>query len=496
MTNKCFAFDPPVAGMMQKGALLLVALSSICCSQCVRSAEDSAGAYPYNDFHYPLEEPAEMSSVVLPTACATDGGWHIVFPGPKVCVLERAFKQWGLMALLDTGRKQPNVRLLRKSVGQLAGIQQPRHNFSAAYFETMAASLSDLPSARALEARNAAGYADGELSFGALAQQLAPARDITEISLGSDVVKFIVSHSGRVKCSKTDITEVQNLSQPLPSEQVVVFDPPHFLQKTKWPDFDFDNMKSGLVGGYLRIANIGAYSADTGGFEMLALADASFHMPSRRTEEANETTVMVACKYSAAMTDTYIVGCPKQGCTAFASLIEAEIACNVAADCGGLTWYPNKPRLPGKPGYQLRGCGQTGRSNIGERSYVISNPQSCRKGHCDNTPPRLPNINYSPSVYIRLREQSPADTEFETATPAPESFRYWRASNSTPPVSVPAAEFYANLVGYLNFSDVTFGDVAATLRLPGAEGRRQRDQSLSGLLLASNNYVGNQANCE
>ena len=47
---------------------------------------------------------------------------------------------------------------------------------------------------------------------------------------------------------------------------------------------------------------------------------------------------------------------------------------------------------------------------------------------------------------------------------------------------------------FLNFSDSTFEKHAASIRLPGSEGQRQRDQALSGLLLASNNYVGNQAN--
>ena len=494
----------------------------------------AAARESYNDFHYPQEEAHERQAVVEPTACASTQGWTVVHAGPPVCVLEQSFKQWGLMALLDAN-SAGGARLLRKSVGLLEGIAQPRKNFSASYFEQMASSLGDVPAALALGADNVPGQTDGELSFGGLAQQLAPPRDITEISLGSDVVKFVVSHSGRVKCSLTDITEVQNLSAPLPPGQKVIFDPAKLLQKAAWPSFDFENMKSGeirqalhthtrararrerhalplpqssrhtelisrcvagLVGGYLRIANVGAYSASAGGgFELVALADASFHSNSPANPQAAAQTGLhaavdsvVACNFSAPMSNTYITGCPKQGCTAFATLAEAEARCQSVPDCGGVTFYPSG-KGPGKGGYQLRACGPTGASGIGERSYTITNEEACgRSKSC--ALPRLPNINYAPAVYVRLREQTPSQTE----TVAPASFRYWRADNQSGAVEVAAAEFYSNLLAFLNFSDASFVQHVAALRLPGAEGRRQRDQALSGLLLASNNYVGNQAN--
>ena len=93
----------------------------------------AASAPAYNDFHYPTEEASEMAGVKAPTACSGGGGWSAVFQGPDVCVLERSFEQWGLMALLDPANTS-NVRLLRKSIGLLSGIKQPRHSFSAGYF--------------------------------------------------------------------------------------------------------------------------------------------------------------------------------------------------------------------------------------------------------------------------------------------------------------------------------------------------------------------------
>ena len=56
--------------------------------------------------------------------------------------------------------------------------------------------------------------------------------------------QFVVSHSGRIKCSTADIAEAQNLSAPLPHAQKVVFDPAQHLERATWPRYDFENMKS------------------------------------------------------------------------------------------------------------------------------------------------------------------------------------------------------------------------------------------------------------
>ena len=146
-----------------------------------------------------------MASVSRPASCANADGWRVVFSGAAVCVMERSFTQWGLLALMSA-RNESDVRLLRKSVGLLQGIKQPRHNFSASHFERMASSLTDYASELALGVENAPGFADGELSFGALAQQFAPPRDITEVSLGSDVVKARKcppSNPSRHACGRT-----------------------------------------------------------------------------------------------------------------------------------------------------------------------------------------------------------------------------------------------------------------------------------------------------
>ena len=49
-------------------------------------------------------------------------------PGPP-CVLEQSFEWWGVMVLLLAAGGGA-ARLLRKSVGELAGIAQPRYNLT------------------------------------------------------------------------------------------------------------------------------------------------------------------------------------------------------------------------------------------------------------------------------------------------------------------------------------------------------------------------------
>merc|ERR1719329_388838 len=167
--------------------------------------------------------------------------------------LERRFERWGLLALAST----KSSRLLRKSVGQLSGIQQPYFNFSATapgYFATATASKSDYPSTIAAKLTE-----DGEFDYPSLASVLAPQRDIAEISNAADAAKFVVTHNGRIKCASyhdktmNGIAEFDDLHADPPNNQTVVFNPSDHIQY--WPN-RFENSKTGLVGGHLRVANV------------------------------------------------------------------------------------------------------------------------------------------------------------------------------------------------------------------------------------------------
>ena len=194
----------------------------------------AAADAPYDDFHYPSEEAEERAAAeaMLPImsgplastkfSCpnAGEGGqfsvghitcgsitwqvhavWESVSGTADVPVamaaVETQFRRWGVLAFLAAAGK-PVV--LRKSVGRLAGIEQPWFNLSAPYLAAAAASLADLPSQRASNMT-----ADHEPDYPSMASTLAPQRDTAAISHAADVVKFAVAYSGRVKCGSTGV---------------------------------------------------------------------------------------------------------------------------------------------------------------------------------------------------------------------------------------------------------------------------------------------------
>lgn len=56
----------------------------------------------------------------------------------------------------------------------------------------------------------------------------------------------------------------------MPNNQTIIFDPADHL--AFWPS-RFENSKMGLIGGHLRIANLGAFSPSVGkGYELVAFA--------------------------------------------------------------------------------------------------------------------------------------------------------------------------------------------------------------------------------
>ena len=136
-----------------------------------------AALQPYDDFHYPSEEPAELAGADVPecvhigagitelrdpatgqTVTLSESGvafgrWHVlsVVSDGSFVALERNFDRWGLLAIVAPAF--PPV-LARKSVGELAKIVQPRFNFSRdvgpSYFSDVTAGLNDVaPSGRA-----------------------------------------------------------------------------------------------------------------------------------------------------------------------------------------------------------------------------------------------------------------------------------------------------------------------------------------------------------
>jgi len=541
-------------------------LATLCAAQTPGSMLD--------DWHYPAEEAEELAVSPLPLAVSVDAGgcsllpadksggatafkigdvafgaWHVVGalpdaqPAPCV-VLEREFERHGLLAFVFAGGDgedgagstgsaappPPPPRSLRKSAGRLSGLRQPYYNFTGgepSYFTTIESDNGDFPSRRA---RNRS--ADGELSYGSLASTLAPQRDTAAISLASHVVKFAVAYNGRIKCASrvgesaphgqdnsggAGLVELQDQRAAAPNNQTVVFDPRDHL--SYWPS-RYEHAKAGLLGGSLSVANVAAFSphAKTAGggghgYELLA-----FGAINRSAEEDNGGSGggggggsrLPACQYSPELNNTYIAGFAPRSREAFDTLAAAEGACDADAGCGGVTrQYGHYGTRAGGVALPCTASMPTCETHPAS-SWLLLNAS---KSACRSLP-RTAGVDYSPSVLVRLREQSGAAWTADDGGSGSGAFRYFRASNATTagasqsssggsspagpagqagPAPATASEFYGALLEVAARHDALLAPMMR-LRLPGAEGARQLDMARSGMLNAVNNDVGNQSN--
>ena len=477
---------PANAAMVALGVLVSLALAG-------------GVAATYDDFHYPQEEMSERASAIptLPTvsrhaaaealfSCPGTGGtthagagqnvtcehltWqiHAIWSnGDAVHVAAEAqFERWGLLAFFSSSKDSAPI-FLRKSLGSLTGISQPWFNFSSTYLQQASTALVDLPSQLATNSTS-----DGEPDYPSMAATLAPQRDTAAISHAADVVKFAVAYSGRVKCGSTGvlkedsttggIAELQDLRAPLPDNQKVIFDPPNYLEF--WPS-TFDNSKAGLVGGHLGVANVGAFSAGAGGFELLAFGP----VPPHETGGVPPPFPYVPPPPTPPQ--------PWQ-CVTFSSSTQAWIK-----HCGGTDK-----------------CQQQGCTRIANHTWTHganTNYQGCGTCYCcepstaPTTLPRLPNINYNPGAFVALRDESAGGGTVNGT-------RYFYATNQSTqelPKASGAATFYQALLAVYKKDAGLVGAASPGMQVQLPEGdRRQLDMAHAALLATMNNYVGNQPN--
>ena len=217
--------------------------------------------------------------------------WDVRAVSSDFVVLHRNFDRWGLVSFLSLSSSSSWSE--RKSVGILSKIEQPYFNISSRYLDRVRDDPNDYPWSLATSRSKSVN----NVTFSDIARTLTPQRDLVAISNKNAVVKFVVSHVGRIKCGarkNTDvlteggIVELRNASAPLANNQTVIFDPADFL--SHWPD-RFDNTKTGLLGGYFNIANIGSYSTGHG-FELMAFVASS----SRSDEIEYSPSVLVSLR--------------------------------------------------------------------------------------------------------------------------------------------------------------------------------------------------------
>lgn len=178
----------------------------------------------YDDWHYPNEENSqrippplvriiESNSVYLVSGEqisvgeATADGWLLIHSLNRLtsqwAVWERTLARWGSVAFVAPASVKDAPVVLRKPVGELSALRQPRFATNSTYLDAAESSLEDYPMAIARNAssRNKSLAGDDEPRFSYLAATLAPQRDTVAISNAADVVKFAVSYSGRIKCA-------------------------------------------------------------------------------------------------------------------------------------------------------------------------------------------------------------------------------------------------------------------------------------------------------
>lgn len=457
----------------------------------------AAGAVAYDDFHYPSEEPAEqaLADAAIPTVSAsTSSSWTMmacdgVATGPtnvsiggtfpcRTCkwvvravwqesgpaadtvthvAVEQEYRRWGIVAFLSSDDSSSPI-VLRKAVGSLAGIDQPWFNLSDAYFSNISNSTQDLPSQIASSLT-----ADGEADYPSMAGTLAPQRDTVAISHAADVNKFAVAYSGRVKCGSTGklgedsrdggIAELSDLHAAPPDPQKIVFDPSHYLGF--WPR-TYGNMKTGLIGGHLGVANVGAFTEGRGGFELIAFS------PVPPQEEGGVPPPF-----------PYVPPPPTPPAP------PAPWACDHRGPSEEACLKVNSTWTAGHNA-KYNGCGTCYccKKNVGG------------SGDLPRDLPRLPNINYNPGVFVMLRDQASA-----ASASTVNGSRYFYATNQSTkelPNSSGPAMFYRALLA-VQRKDAKILAAGMQVELPSSD-RRQVDMANAAILATTNNFVGNQPN--
>ncbi len=248
-----------------------------------------------------------LSAVVeLPAAGAGAGaGAGAAAPTSVAAVLERNFARWGFVsfvAVSDGAKKDATstdssaeVARLRKSTGRVYNLSMPNYAYLAAekqcgYYSAVYDDPTDYIGQAVM------AETDGEATYLSAAKYLPPQRDYASIGAVDPYNKFSVSPDGRLKIADSDIyTPTEKASDVGPG--VLVFDPRNYADF--WPATNWTFLKSGLLGGHLRVISTVGFDVSTGrGFEQIAFAPASepaasayIRLRSTNGDDSNATAV-------------------------------------------------------------------------------------------------------------------------------------------------------------------------------------------------------------
>jgi len=114
------------------------------------------------------------------------------------------------------------------------------------------------------------------------------------------IITHVHTYSSGLKCVLL-LPRFADQHAPMPNNQTIVFDPADHL--AFWPA-RFEHSKTGLIGGHLRIANVGAFSPSVGkGYELVAFAPVT---PGTNGSMDRGPANVIPCNYSGPHNDTYV----------------------------------------------------------------------------------------------------------------------------------------------------------------------------------------------
>jgi hypothetical protein len=324
-SGACVARTPLLLCLLWLAAQVPAALATRATAAPSASATDDEAA---NDWHFPREEPGEMSSAqpiwiseldshsgtvsISLAAAAAPGGapprthrlalgetafnWTLRSvippassagtsgaPETAIAVLERNWARWGaLLYLQEAGaggssawqpcRLAPRnpCLYLRKGVGRVDQIKRPRYNLmqrDSDYFVKATTSTDDW-----LKQRFTNSTSDGEPTFVSAASALPPTPDYVLVKNVAAHSGFSISPQGRVMSANFSIREQMERGKDTPQSPggLVLFDPRSRLPFS-WPETNFSDMKSAMLGRFSRAVTVGVFDAALRkGFSLLA----------------------------------------------------------------------------------------------------------------------------------------------------------------------------------------------------------------------------------
>ena len=226
----------------------------------------------YSDWYYPQEEAAERAALQVPTFRGAEGpdvllaardakqptrvprqgdfhGWRVAETLDKpepIVVLEHEAAHWGLIVFLG---KRGVVAEVRKAVGRLDAICEPRADFPKDYFDRLLGAKADVLGQKVL----ASG---GDPSYEAVAGLLAPLVSYTLLGSPESAVKYAVQPDGSIGV----LPNRWGIGKPL---EKLLFDPENALPEGVYTAKPIA-AKRGLLGGYLPAIDYGLVARQGG----------------------------------------------------------------------------------------------------------------------------------------------------------------------------------------------------------------------------------------